>query len=337
MRQIKFATIGTSNITEQFIAGTKISGKLEHSAVYSRSEEKGKAFSQKYGNLPVYTSLEALAESSVEAVYVASPNKAHYEQCKFLLERGKHIICEKSISAHPEQVEELQCIAQKNNLVFMEAIMFMHLPAKKILSNALEKIGNIKFVNLNFCQRSSRYDALMRGELPNIFNPECETGALLDLGVYCVYPALYYFSAPDSLKAYSVKLATGVDGSGSITLEYKDKIVNLNYSKLCQGFAPSEFVGDEGCVTVGSISQLSDIRFYDKCGKESLLWTGEDKPHLMSHEASAFADFITYPEQNKKYYDFCSELALQVSRVMYKARTQSDVLYPSDGISVDFL
>lgn len=45
-------------------------------------------------------------------------------------------------------------------------------------------------VKLDFCQRSSKLDSYLEGELPNIFNPALETGALMDLGVYCVYPAL---------------------------------------------------------------------------------------------------------------------------------------------------
>lgn len=331
MKQIKFATIGTSNITEQFIAGTEISGKLIHSAVYSRTKDTGKAFSEKHGNVPVYTSLSELVQSDAEAVYVASPNSAHYEQCRFLLENGKHIICEKSVSAQPRQVEELQVLAKKNGLVFMEAMMFMHLPARNILMDALAKIGSVKLVNISFCQRSSRYDALMRGELPNIFNPLCETGALLDLGVYCIYPALYYFGKPNEISASSVLLNTGVDGSGSITMQYDDKVINLNYSKLCQGYAPSEFIGDSGCVTVGSISQLHNIKLYDRYGTETLLHTGEDKPHLMSYEADALYGFIREQEHTADYLEHCSRLSSETSRIMYDVRMKTGIIYPSDN------
>lgn len=331
MKQIKFATIGTSNITEQFIAGTEISGKLIHSAVYSRTNETGRAFSERHGNIPFYTKLSELAKSNTEAVYVASPNSMHYEQCRFLLEHGKHIICEKSVSAQPWQVEELQALAKENNLVFMEAMMFMHLPARNILEAALAKIGSIKLVNISFCQRSSRYDALMRGELPNIFNPLCETGALLDLGVYCIYPALYYFGEPNEISASSVLLNTGVDGSGSIIMQYNDKVINLNYSKLCQGYAPSEFIGDSGCVTVGSISQLHDIIAFDNRGVGELLHKGEDKPHLMSHEADALYSFIREPESTAQYLEQCSRLSLAVSRIMYDVRMKTGIIYPSDN------
>ena len=330
MRQIKYATIGTSTITEHFIAGTKISGKMLHSAIYSRTTESGKQFSEKHDNLPVYTSLEELVNTDIDAVYVASPNKCHFEQCKYLLEHQKHVLCEKSISAHPKEVEELQKIAAKNNLIFMEAIMFMHFPSKQILTSALNKIGNIYSVTLNFCQLSSRYEALMSGEIPNIFNPECETGALLDLGVYCVYPAIYYFGKPKKIQSYSVMTSTGVDGTGSVIMEYSDKIVNLHYSKLCQGASPSEFVGDKGTVTVDSISKLGDIFIYDNNGNKEKLWGYEDKPQLMSYEASDFADLVLSGNINDEHYKLCSELSLLASKIMHEIRMQCKIYYPTD-------
>ncbi len=330
MKTVKFANIGTSTITEQFIAGTKITGKLCHSAVYSRSREKGEAFAAKYGNLPVYTDINELAASDIDAVYVASPNSAHYEQCKLLLRNGKHVICEKSVSAYPWQVEELQDIASKNGLIFMEALMFMHLPQRELLQEAISRIGDVRHVNINFCQRSSRLDALQRGELPNIFNPQCETGALLDLGVYCIYPMLYYFGMPKGFTATSSLLHTGVDGTGTISLEYDGMIATLNYSKLCQATAPSHFAGDKGCVTVDSISQLYNIRFYDNKGNAELMWEGEDKPHLMSHEADMFADFINAPEKNREYYERCSKLMLDAARIMYDVRMKTGIIYKND-------
>lgn len=330
MNKIKFATIGTSNITNEFITGTEALQNMLHSAIYSRTKESGEAFSSKHKNVPVYTSLDELCKADIDAVYVASPNKYHYEQCKFLLEHGKHVLCEKSVSAHPEEVKDLQNIASKNNLIFMEALMFMHFPSKNILTDALSKIGNIYSVNLNFCQRSSRYDALMAGALPNIFNPECETGALLDLGVYCVYPALYYFGMPNKIKASSQLLPTGVDGTGSVIFEYSDKIVNLSYSKLCQGMSPSEFTGDNGSVTVDSISQLGNITLYPRSGKPQQLWGIEDKPTLMSYEASAFADFVISGNTQNEYYKRCSELSLMASKVMYEVRMQTGIIYQSD-------
>ena len=73
----------------------------------------------------------------------------------------------------------------------------MHSPARQILKDAVASIGNIRSASFDFSQLSSKYKALVNGELPNIFNPEMKTGALNDLGVYCVYPAVDLFGVPE--------------------------------------------------------------------------------------------------------------------------------------------
>ena len=96
---INYATIGTSFIAEQFVTGANATGKLNLCAVYSRRQETGIAFAQKFGCNTVYTSLKDLAnDNNIQAVYVASPNVCHAEQSEFLLRHGKHVICEKSIT-----------------------------------------------------------------------------------------------------------------------------------------------------------------------------------------------------------------------------------------------
>ena len=75
---IKYATIGRSKITRQFIEGARLSGEMELVAVYSRSKENGLTFANDYGCKKVYTSLEDLAaDSEITAVYIASPNVCH--------------------------------------------------------------------------------------------------------------------------------------------------------------------------------------------------------------------------------------------------------------------
>ena len=53
---------------------------------------------------------------------------------------------------------------------------------------SLADIGDVKIVNINYSQYSSRYDAFKRGEIAPAFNPEMGGGALRDLNVY-KYPS----------------------------------------------------------------------------------------------------------------------------------------------------
>ena len=107
MQKIKYSVIGTSWITNSFIEGANTVEGLQLDGVYSRSEEKGKAFCEKVGAQRVFKSIEEVADSDTDFVYVASPNSCHYEQCKFLLENKKSVICEKPITTTSEEFSKL--------------------------------------------------------------------------------------------------------------------------------------------------------------------------------------------------------------------------------------
>ena len=58
----------------------------------------------------------------VDAVYVHSEPKLHYEQVKKALEKGKHVLCETPIALVADQVDELFELARENGVVLMEAL-----------------------------------------------------------------------------------------------------------------------------------------------------------------------------------------------------------------------
>lgn len=200
---MKLAVIGTGWIVGSFIDGLKFAPGFELFAVYSRSRERGEKFAEENGISEVYTSLDELAASPAECVYIASPNALHYAQSKRLLESGKHVICEKPITVTPAEFSELCELADRNKLVYIEAIMYMHSPVRAKLREALDNIGKVWTAHFDFSQYSSKYPAYLRGELPNIFNPAMATGSLMDLGVYCVYPAVDLFGEPETVSAVS--------------------------------------------------------------------------------------------------------------------------------------
>lgn len=323
-----YAVIGTGWIVDSYIQGAALTGKWELAAVCSRSREKGLRFGSNYGISTVYTSVEELAaDSAVEAVYVASPNRFHYEQSKLLLNAGKHVLCEKPITVSPEECEELQQLAAAKGLIYMEAIMMLHLPQRQAVLDALPQLGRITSAHFDFSQLSSKYPALLRGELPNIFNPKMATGSLMDLGVYCVYPALDWFGEPEKITASARFLPTGADESCTAIFEYPDKLLTLTCSKTGQSHLGSEILGDRGTLVIESISKLTGIRLFT--GNDSrLIWDDEEKPTLMSGESMDFYRFIKDPEGTQKEYERASKLSLSVSRTMEKIRRLSGIRFP---------
>lgn len=318
----KYSVIGTSWITESFIEGANLIDDLVLDGVCSRSLSKGEAFREKTGAKRVFTSVKALAESDTDLVYVASPNSCHYEQCKLLLENGKHIICEKPVTITEEEFNSLCALAEERGLVYFEAIMYMHSPARKLLKKAVSEIGEIRSANIDFSQLSSKYPALKRGELPNIFNPEMKTGALNDLGIYCVYPVVDLFGIPERILPYQQFLSTGADGCGSAIFIYPDKTVTITYSKVGQSRGVSQIIGDNGTIAIGSISQTDSIYIYNTKGEKTELVPDIDKKYHMSNEAQSAVDFIKNPESNA--LKECQEMNRKVLRCMEKMRVKND-------------
>ncbi len=322
---MRYGVIGTGWIAKSFIDGARMLCNAEFAAVYSRTAESGGKFASA-NNIPeVFTDINTFAKGDFDAVYIASPNRLHYEQSKLMLENGKHVICEKPITVEPEELEELQSLAKKNGLTYIEAIMYMFNPAKDLLKDAISKIGRITSVHFDFSQLSSKYPAYLAGSLPNIFNPALATGCLMDLGIYCVYPALDLFGLPEKITACAHFMESGADGSGNAALLYPDKLVNLTYSKLGQDRLGSQIFGDEGTITIESISKLINMKLIDNKGNATEIISEVEKEKIMGYEAKAFEDFISNPDN--PYYATVSERALQVSRAMKEIRNLSEIKF----------
>ncbi len=326
----KFATIGRGFIVDAFIESAVSTGLWQLEAVYSRNREDGESFAQKHNAPKVYTELSSLAaDPDIDGVYVASPNALHVSQCRFLLEAGKHVLCEKPLAARAGEVEALQQLAKQKHVIYLEAMMYMHTPLRQALRRAVENCGKIVAARLDFSKRSAHFDAYLHGETPNIFNPDLETGALMDLGVYTVYPAIDLFGMPLSISAEASFLRTGADGAGCALLNYPDKQVVLTYAKTARGVVGSEMVGESGTVTLGAlISQLADMQFYPRDGTQKPIAANESRLQLMAHEAESWYRFIVNPDDTA--YIHCSRLALQVAAVMEEIRRKAGIRFPKD-------
>jgi len=327
---IRCGTIGTSRITDEFIESTKLADGIKVSAVYSRSRQKGTDFASKYGIHTVFTDLNEMALSNqIDAVYIASPNSLHYGQSKLFLEHGKHVLCEKPVTVTPEELEELTELAKKNNLIYMEAIKMLHLPVRHKLKEALNSIGKITMARFDYCQLSSKYPAYLKGEVPNIFNPEFATGCLMDLGIYCVYPAIDFFGYPDKITAVAGFLNTGADGYGNSFFTYPDKQVHLSYSKVGQGYIGSEIIGDKGTIVIGSISTLTNIKIHFNDGTKKEIIGDVSRYEVMKEEIQNFCNFIKDKNHYKEDYLYAGKLALQVSKAIKTIRQQAGIRFPN--------
>ncbi len=319
---MKLGSVGTSGITRMFLSAALKVGGYEHLAVYSRSAQTGAAFAAETGAPLVFTELRRMAEcGELDAVYIASPNRFHYEQSKLFLEHGKHVFCEKPLTCRKKEEEELIALAESNGLIYAEAIMSIHTSAFRKLRSELPALGKIRTVNFVFCQLSSKYPAYLAGKNPNIFNPEMQTGCLMDIGVYNVYLAAALFGMPKRIVSDAVFLESGADACGSAVLRYEDMNVNLIHSKVGQNYSPSEIIGDKGTISINSVSQLTGIDIITDGVRRNLVPYEKTRDEIMGCEAAFFRDTVN--SGFSETYRFARDVSLTVRGITDIIRSQN--------------
>ena len=181
---MRIGTVGTGFITNYFLDNIEKTDGISCHAVYSRNEDSARRLAEKYHIEKTYTDYERmLSDDSLNFIYIASPNSLHYSQTKSALEHGKNVICEKPFTATAAEAVELIRLAKENQLFLFEAITTLHHPGFHWVRKNISLLGSIKMISLTFCQYSSRYDSLISGKLPNVFNPEFAGGALMDINL----------------------------------------------------------------------------------------------------------------------------------------------------------
>jgi scyllo-inositol 2-dehydrogenase (NADP+) len=301
---IKLGVIGTSWITESFLKAVAYFPNIQLSAVMSPRQSSVDRFMDKYPFKKGYTDYETLLnDKEIDLLYIASPNSAHYSQTKQALLRKIPVLCEKPITLSVEELEELERIANQNNVCFMEAMRPVHHPHIPIIKEAVNKLDGLQYAHLKMMQYSSKYDAYKSGELPRVFNPEYGGGALNDLGVYPLTLAVLLFGKPTKLSVESVALESGVDATTVVNLNYGSFICQCTFSKVSNTYTSNELVGEKKTLLLSHVTHLDELILVEEEKTEVLIKdTIEDD---MRFELSAFIDMIENQDAHK-FQEFLS-------------------------------
>lgn len=97
---VRWALLGASLIADSRIApAIRADTHSELVGVMSASAERRERFAARHGLSTTYSSLEeALADASVDAVYISTTNDLHAQQTIAAADAGKHVLCEKPMA-----------------------------------------------------------------------------------------------------------------------------------------------------------------------------------------------------------------------------------------------
>jgi xylose dehydrogenase (NAD/NADP) len=220
---VTWGILSTAHINRKVIPGAQASPKVELAAVASRDRARAEEYARTWEIERAYGSYEALLEDpEIEAVYISLPNTLHCEWSIRALEAGKHVLCEKPLSRHLDEVEGTFHVAERTGLLMSEAFMYRHNPQTKRVRELVEEgaIGELRLIRSTFSY--SLYDE------ENIrLRTDVEGGALMDVGCYCVSGSRLLGGEPDTVYAQAWFGPTGTDWVLGATLRFPGDVIAL--------------------------------------------------------------------------------------------------------------
>ncbi|WP_080146786.1 Gfo/Idh/MocA family protein [Marinilactibacillus piezotolerans] len=334
MSKLQLGVIGTSSISEVFVQAALDTEAYTLKAVYSRTKEKAEKFGKPFNAEEYIDDFEQFVQHpDLDVIYIASPNGLHFEQTMAALNGKKHVIVEKPAFTNPDQWEEASQLAEKNDLVLVEAARHIHEDNFHTVKEKISQLDSIQGATLTYMKYSSRYNLVLEGEEPNIFSTKFAGGALMDLGIYTLYAAVSWFGEPEEAHYFAQKVRTGVDGKGTAILRYTDFDITLIFGKTATSTLPSEIYSIEKTLRLNGvvgIEALEEISTQD--GSESKVDIHPAAENTLYEEAKAFAKVINQkeePESKEKLAEW-TELGKAVNRTLFKLRTSAKLSF-NDG------
>lgn len=296
---MKLALLGTGMIVKEVLPVLKDIDGIELEAILStpRSLDTARELASTYA-IPQATSDydEVLINPAVDTIYIGLPNHLHYDYAKKALSAGKHVICEKPFTLRLAELEDLITIAEQRGLFLLEAITNQYLENFTYIKDNLDQLGDIKIVNCQYAQYSSRYDAFKRGDIAPAFAPAQGGGALRDLNIYNIHLLVGLFGQPKRVD-YLPNMERGVDTSGILMMDYgRFKAVCIG-AKDCSAEIRSSIQGNQGSIAVlGATNTMPQVSLTLN-GQEPVIINHNSDNHRMYAEFVAFEQILS---QNQK-------------------------------------
>jgi predicted dehydrogenase len=250
MTKLRFGILSTAHVNNfAFLPMVGKIDSLELDAVASRSADAARRYAEKHGIPKAYGDYDSLiADPNIDCVYISLPNSMHKEWTIKALDAGKHVLCEKPMSANEAEAREIADKVKSTGLIFSEAFHYRYHPLAERLENIVRSggIGAVREVSSVFSNRiRDRNNAQM--------SPKLAGGALLDTGCYPVSLCRWIAGCDDArvVRAHSTINEGGVDGTTFATLKFANGVVGNILCSIDLPFLVSAYIrGDKGSIFI---------------------------------------------------------------------------------------
>lgn len=238
------AKIGRDHVIPQL----QDSGNGVVSAIASRDHDRARALGERFGVPLAFGSYEdLLASPEVDGVYIPLPTSQHVEWSIKAAQAGKHVLVEKPLSLHADEIAPLITARDANNVLVCEAFMVTYHPQwLKVRSLIAEgAIGRLRHV-----QGAFSYFNTDPSNMRN--NASLGGGGLPDIGVYPTV-ATRFSTGKEPLRVQATVEFDpdfGTDRYASIKADFGEFEMSFYCSTQMAARQLMVFHGDEGYIEV---------------------------------------------------------------------------------------
>ena len=263
------------------------------------------------------------------------------------------MLCEKPMASNAREVSEMVKAARENGVMLMEAMISTLTPNFRNARLRLNELGNVRHFFASFCQYSSKYDLVKRiitGEedspVPSSLNPERCGGALMDIGIYTVFPMVALFGRPRGIKAEVTACEVPVrldrkewkriDLQGSVIFEYEGMDATVIYSKIADSNLRTEISCDGGILSLDQIHITREASLTRRGAPTSGRSSGPQAENISvpvdaDEYLCEFKEFIDVLDSGRLESSVNSlETSLVTAEILDEIRRQAGVVFPAD-------
>lgn len=195
-------------------------------------------------------------DSEIDAIYLPAPSSMHLELVTLIANAGKHVLCEKPAAINLNELEQMLSVCKKNNVQFMDGVMFMHHDrTHRLMEQVLPPFGviqNVSRVHCNFSFDAPK-DFQNGGDVRT--SSADPLGCIGDLAWYCVRMGLVAFGPscdPVSVQCISMdKNPLGVAIEASVIVNWSEGRVLQFHCSFRHAFRQTvEIIGDNCILTL---------------------------------------------------------------------------------------
>ena len=159
--------------------------------------ERAEKAAKEYGtpDAKVYTDYhELLADPTIDAVHVLTPNVAHCEITVAALEAGKHVLCEKPMAATPADAQKMLEARDRTGKMLTIGYQYRHFPENQVAKKVVDDgwLGDVYYAEATYLRR--------RG-VPTwgVFTDKSKQGGgpLIDIGTHALDLTLFLMNNYD--------------------------------------------------------------------------------------------------------------------------------------------